>query len=111
MENTFEITLQYFIKQCQGMINKHFEEKNPQSVPYNLIYTIGPKFVRVISQKKYGENQEINQKCVYCFIEISTGNIIKAQGWKAPQKNGVRGNIYKKNPIDCMDIFGAKYIK
>ncbi len=32
------------------------------------------------------------QRCVIFFVELETGNILKAAGWKVPAK-GIRGNI------------------
>lgn len=35
-------------------------------------------------------------RSVYCFIDLSNGDILKAAGWKAPAK-GARGNIFNDN--------------
>lgn len=49
---------------------------------------------------------------VHTFIEKSTGNILKAATWRAPAKNGVRGNIYSADIGESViNQFGAKYLK
>lgn len=49
---------------------------------------------------------------VHSFIELETGNILKAATYKAPAKNGVRGSIWSD---DCgasvIDWYGTKYLK
>ena len=39
------------------------------------------------------------QRCVWCFVEIGTGNILKAAGFKAPAK-GRRGHISENRTWD-----------
>lgn len=47
----------------------------------------GSKYIRVVQTAG-------NSRSVSCFVEKSTGNILKAAGWKAPAK-GARANIFK----------------
>lgn len=43
---------------------------------------------------------------VHCFIDIATGDILKAASWNLPQKNGKRGNLYEeKRPIFGKDFY------
>lgn len=46
----------------------------------------GRKFAKVC-RVSYGS------RSVYCFIDLSNGDLLKAASWKAPAK-GVRGNIF-----------------
>ncbi len=59
----------------------------------------GKKYVRIVVANTA-------QRWVYCFVDIETGNILKAAGWKAPAK-GIRGNI--KNGTDDVTPYGARY--
>lgn len=64
----------------------------------------GSKNVRIISES-YG------QRSVYCFVEIATGNILKAASWKAPAK-GVRGSIYAEDcGLKAITEYGAVYAR
>lgn len=66
---------------------------------YNL------KYIRVWQKKGQGQS-------AHTFIDVSNGNILKAGGWKAPAKNGVRGNVFSENyGLDKVDQYGAKYLK
>lgn len=81
---------------CEA-INKGFEDHAKESG--NLKYgehgtdayfkpvtlEVGSKNVRVV--------QHTGTESVYCFVNIETGDILKAAGYKAPAK-GARGNIF-----------------
>jgi hypothetical protein len=51
-------------------------------------------------------------KCVHCFVDMETGDIYKAAGWKAPAK-GVRGNIFDDNFSINKGVteYGASYLR
>lgn len=49
---------------------------------------------------------------VHTFIDTNNGDILKAATYKAPAKNGVRGNIYAEDlGRSVIDHYGAKYLK
>jgi hypothetical protein len=49
------------------------------------------------------------QKSVYCFVDLTNGNVLKAAGWSAPAK-GARGNINNEdNGLGRMSAYGAVY--
>lgn len=53
-----------------------------------------------------------NGHSVYCFINKTTGGIVKAASWKAPEpKKRERGNIFNVNPLDGCDIYGVVYLR
>lgn len=48
---------------------------------------------------------------VFCFIDLSTGNILKAAGWKAPAKHA-RGNIHTPtHGVEFLGEHGAAYLR
>lgn len=50
-------------------------------------------------------------RSVYCFIEIATGNVLKAEGWKKPAK-GIRGSIYANDFAGYgVTEYGARYAR
>ncbi len=56
------------------------------------------KVLRLLHGEKSGS--------VHCFVEIATGDILKAASFKTPQKNGKRGNLYtEKKPIFSRDFY------
>jgi len=46
---------------------------------------------------------------VHCFIEIATGNVLKAATWRAPAKHP-RGNIYTIGQ-EGVSEYGALYLR
>jgi hypothetical protein len=63
----------------------------------------GKKYARIVKN-------EYQQSSVYCFIDLTNGNILKADGWKKPAK-GARGSIWNidydvGNGKPC-DLFGS----
>jgi hypothetical protein len=48
-------------------------------------------------------------RSVYCFVDTTTGDILKAANWKAPAK-GVRGSIYAEDHgASAVTAYGAVY--
>lgn len=65
----------------------------------SLVYPeYGRRFTRIVSE---GENQRF----VHAFVDMTNGDVIKASGWKAPQrgKNGlaVRFNLLDHESREC----------
>lgn len=64
------------------------------------------KYVRIVMHLKIDKS---NQRSVFCFIEKSTGNVLKAGSWEAPAKHA-RGNIYEIGK-EGVGEYGANYLK
>jgi hypothetical protein len=100
----FETALASFMAQLSEMMNTHRKANFP-----NITGDIkigrdpgGVKFIRI--------TKEDTQKSVYCFVEVATGNIMKAASFKAPAKHA-RGNIFNANPLDGCGPYGVQYLK
>ena len=76
-----------------GQMSKFYADQN------------GRKYIRIVREQTKGEGRS-----VHCFVDVSNGDILKADGWKKPAKHA-RGNIYSDNPMDAMDDHGAKYLR
>jgi hypothetical protein len=65
----------------------------------------GRKYLRIVRTRPHGGGQE-----VFCFIEKTTGNVLKAAGWKAPAP-GARGTIYNEGHVSRYGVneYGAVY--
>jgi hypothetical protein len=51
-----------------------------------------------------GEDQS-----VFCFIDMTNGNVLKSAGWKTPAK-GARGNIFDEhNGLARITAYGTEY--
>jgi hypothetical protein len=59
-------------------------------IPEGYVYEVGTpgvKNVRIVMKARGDRGGS-----VHAFVELATGNLLKAAGWKAPAK-GVRGNV------------------
>ncbi len=67
----------------------------------------GKKYARVIYRDCNGPSRS-----VHTFVNMINGDILKSGSWKAPQPNGVRGNIFEDdNGASRVNEYGAAYLK
>lgn len=105
----FDAALIRFVALCQAMFDSHYSERyNGLVSPKLEIDPKGKKFVRIISSRR-GRGE--SGRSVYCFVERSTGNILKAASWKAPAKHA-RGSIFRDDPVTgCCGPYGIVYLR
>lgn len=84
---------------CQDLYEKMGFTLNPPTIELQ----VSPKYARIVRKSPHASS--------YGFIEMSTGNIYYAAGWKAPQKNKVRGNILEENCLDCCGWSAVKTLR
>lgn len=49
---------------------------------------------------------------VHTFVELNTGDILKAATFRAPAKNGVRGSVYADDHgLSVVGQYGANYLR
>jgi hypothetical protein len=74
----------------------------------NVSVEYGKKNARVINTDTYGTSRS-----VHTFVNMETGDILKAASWKAPAPNGLRGNVFNENSDVGVTInhFGAAYLR
>lgn len=56
------------------------EREHGKLFPQLISVEYGRKFARIVQDNG-------TQRFVHCFIDMSTGDVIKSAGWKAPQKD------------------------
>jgi hypothetical protein len=77
----------------------------------NATMTACPDYYKPVTLEAGSKNIRVVQnggcgRSVHCFVEKSTGNILKAAGWKAPAK-GARGNIFNPESYAKCDPYGS----
>ena len=92
------------------------QEKNEQyykicgfthSDPDHISADYGKKYARIVKN-----DQLSGSRSVHTFVNMLNGDILKAGGWSAPQKNGVRGNIFADDlGANRVNEHGANYLK
>ena len=74
---------------------KHYAEKFPRNLVPVPRASIGTKYAKIMLQEM--RDGKLKDCSVYCFIDLSNGDILKAAGCNAPAK-GKRGSIFNE---DC----------
>lgn len=107
-----------FMAGAQQRVNDYYAKNfgdSPHMVPPKLSIPNpdSGRYLRVVRRDvdhKTGQPIE-NSGSVHAFIDKTTGNVLKAAGWKAPAK-GVRGNIHDEhNGLARMGPHGPAYNK
>ena len=80
---TFEQALAKFVEIAQ-------EKVTAQNRNEKVLMTVSTSYVRVFTERR----DDARSRCAFCFVEVKTGNVLKAAGWKAPEKKNPRSNIH-----------------
>ena len=107
---TFEAALDKFIEAVKVI---QFDYANKHGFPVKDIGTTeGGRYIKVFKHDTVillGVPTP-HSASVYCFVDKTNGDILKGS-WKAPVKNGVRGNIFSADVLDKVDQHGPKYLR
>lgn len=91
-----------FVNGCQDLINAHY--KDTPEIPRLSIDKGGVKFARIVKER-------LGARSVYCFVDLTNGDILKSASWKAPAPHA-RGNIYDEHKgLARMTVYGPEYLK
>jgi hypothetical protein len=77
---------------AQRKINEHYAKHFPTLEADKLTVSFGKRYVKVIAVS--GDRTGGGRR-VYCFVDQTNGDVLKAASWKAPAKHA-RGNVYDK---------------
>lgn len=87
----FETSLTRWLEQAQGIINDAWTKAGyTHAKPPLLTLQCGQKNIKVVRTDDNGNGPS---RSVHCFIDIATGDVLKAASWKAAAKHA-RGSIY-----------------
>jgi hypothetical protein len=101
----FEAALASFVKGCDDILAAYHAKHNYNWHRGTFTLDRGPKNIRVVHHDGAGGSR------VHCFVEIATGDVLKADGWKKPAKHR-RGNIFDEaNGLKTMGPHGAAYLR
>jgi hypothetical protein len=73
------------------------------------IHNVGKRYARIGRFEKRG-NSDPSCGSVYCFLDIATGDLHKGN-WKAPVKNGKRGNVNDPDVLNRFTEHGPAYLR
>lgn len=84
-----------FLAKCQTLVN-------PRGV--TLSVERGRRFARIVETQG-------THRSVFAFVEIATGDVLKAASFKIPAKHA-RGNIHdESNGMSRMTEYGPEYLR
>lgn len=105
-QDQFDTALGTFVEGCARIYNEYMERTFPTNNRDTFGTTRGKKFVRVIRNDGYGTGRS-----VHCFVDTTTGDVLKAASWHAPAKHA-RGNIFdESNGLARMKWTGPEYLR
>lgn len=76
------------IQEAEGRRAERFEYQQPSMVTVEY----GRRFARIVEDNG-------TQRFVHAFVDLTNGDVVKAAGWKAPQR-GVNGLAVRFNLLD-----------
>ncbi len=89
-----------YIEKLNENLAAYYEGKFTHVKTPEVTVEFGRKYAKVI----VGDS-------VHTFVNITTGEILKAASYKAPAKNGVRGSIFAEDfGMSCVGPYGALYV-
>ena len=98
--------LTQFVAQAQAIVDAHMEKRFACNGKKVLTVEPGRKYARIVTQTE-GDDYS---RSVYCFVDMTNGNILKSESWKKPAKHA-RGNIFDADPIRAVGPYGANYLR
>ncbi len=110
----FDAALAAFVAAAQRAIDEHHVSAfagsrastgDPSFGAQKLTTEKGARYVRVVVSDVSGPHRS-----VYCFVDTTNGDILKAASWKAPAKHA-RGNIFAADPMQAVTVYGGKYLR
>ena len=92
--------------QCllQNMIQTQWAKSFNIGSPPAIKITPAVKYARIVLV------QHGDQGSAYGFIDMTTGDLLKSDGWKKPAKHA-RGNLFSDNPLAGCGPYGMAYLK
>lgn len=109
------VTTEQLATFCAAVVEK-CEDHAAKSVPalHALIATtieaeVGSKYARIVKgEMNRATGLPGSSRSAFCFVDMETGAILKADGWKRPAKHA-RGNI--ANGAADVGPYGAAYMR
>lgn len=88
---------QRFAETAQQVARDHLQRSGYTfGTPVVVLDKPGPKFVRVVTGTLHNGQTEPSNRSVLAFVDLSTGDVLKPDGWKRPAK-GPRGNVFSQD--------------
>lgn len=85
--------VEWYCRAIQEGTARHYEKRGWSDMRVSMVYPeYGRRFTRIVQDNG-------TQRSVHAFVDMTNGDVIKAAGWKAPQK-GKYGLAVRFNLVD-----------
>lgn len=99
----FDAALARYKAHIAGLIDAYWTRNGFTQPKPTITQTDGPRYIRIVKEEAG------TSKSVHSFVDKLTGDIYKGS-WKAPVKNGKRGNIYN-DYVGRVTEHGCAYLR
>ena len=97
--NVMKAMVEDFTEKIQVKLDKYYAEKFPHLKMGVVEINFGRRYAKLVKDRG-----------VYCFIDMTNGDVLKAATWRAPAKHA-RGNLFAPDGgMNCMGPYGAAYM-
>lgn len=110
-DNTVPINtaLESFIEKLKDLYAVYRAKNFPNSPVDEFEVRPGSRYIKVV-HKSWGS------RSVFCFIDTTNGNVLKAQSWAKPDLKNPRGNLFsEQNGLEAIEQKGMhphiKYLR
>lgn len=100
-----------FLNRCQGMLDLYMRNQFPTLPTETLVFAGGTKYIKIQKEGVGGSVDRPEKRwSAYCFIDVTTGDILKPETWRKPAKHA-RGNVFADDfGLSCMGPYGPNYM-
>jgi len=101
-----DAAISMFAVEVQSLINGHYEGGFPRLTAPTITVEWGRKYAKLV------KNDAGSSRSVYCFVDRTTGDILKAESWAAPAKHA-RGSVLAattEGRLSGVNVYGANYL-
>jgi hypothetical protein len=112
MKNTpqFQEALTRFVSELSKLVEKYRVDSGFTFADnFGAVIDGGNKYIRISDTETI--NGVVKIKGVHCFINTVNGDILKANTYKAPCLKHPRGNIFKENCLEGVNVHGVVAIR
>jgi hypothetical protein len=108
-QESFQMALERFVNNVNEFRRAHYSAHHAILLPIMEVASVdlrGKKYARIVLKRPGAVSGS-----VYCFVNLLTGDVLKAGSWKAPAK-GARGSIFSSDwaGYGCTE-YGAAYAR
>jgi hypothetical protein len=106
-QNEIDITngINDYMDRLRDMINDHYRQSYSSLTPPTVSFMRGKRYCRIV----LSTDPRHDDRKVHSFVDMTNGNILKANGWKSPHPTP-RGNVLDLDNSN-FTVYGASYLK